>query len=186
MPDLNQRFGYIKQTPLMVLIENGMTDLAEYLIKEKNIDLTITDENLQSALHYACENAEEEIAWLVIERMKHDLEYLNQLDGDAMSPLIYAVQSGCTATVGKLLQLKVEWRYKYDEDKEQMCALLEANSVDLFDEFKLRLFSTYLVQIEKKREQLAIVNKAIENSNLEVLDNILPRYTYVSHYRPIN
>jgi hypothetical protein len=180
LPDLNQRFGYLKQTPLMITIENCMTDLAEYLIKEKKVDLTVVDENEQSALHYACENDEEEIANIIIEQMKDDSDYLNQLDGDAMSPLIFAVQNCCTSTVAKLLSLNVAWRYTYDGGNEKMMsALLEANDVSIFKEFQTRLSSAYWKYIEKSKEQSAIVNRALENSNLEILKEILPQYRYV-------
>jgi ankyrin repeat protein len=185
LPDLNQRFGYLKQTPLMITIENCMTDLAEYLIKEKKVDLTVVDENEQSALHYACENDEEEIANIIIEQMKDDSDYLNQLDGDAMSPLIFAVQNCCTSTVAKLLSLNVAWRYTYDGGNEKMMnALLEANDVSIFKEFQTRLSSAYWKYIEKSKEQSAIVNRALENSNLEILKEILPQYSLENYFTP--
>jgi ankyrin repeat protein len=162
----------------MVIIENGLTELAKYLIKEKKVDLTIVDDNAQSALHYACEYDEEEVACIIIDLMKHNRDYLDQLDGDAMAPLIFAVQHGSIKTVAKLLELNVTWHYTYDNG-EEMSALFESNDVRIFREFKDRLSSAYWKYIEKSNEQAEIVNRALENSNIEILEEILPQYSYV-------
>ncbi len=173
LPDLNRRFGYVKQTPLMIAIENGMTDLAKNLIQEKKVDLAVADDNFQTALHYACENGEDELADLIIGLKKQDHAYLDQSDGDAITPLIYAVQTNCAKAVAKLISLKVTWNYEYDEG-ESLSAVLEANDVEMLQVFQGDP-SKYWDYVEKRRNEF--VYRAVENCHIELVEEFLPQYS---------
>ena len=158
----------------MVVIENGMTELAKYLIQEKKVDLGVANDNSQTALHYACENGNDEVACIIIDLKKQDVDYLDQSDGDALTPLIHAVQNSCVKAVAQLLRHKVTWNYKYDEGGQSLSAVLEANDKKVLQQFQGDP-SQYWGYVEKQRN--ALVYRAVESGNIELVKEFLPQYS---------
>ncbi|XP_030061393.1 serine/threonine-protein phosphatase 6 regulatory ankyrin repeat subunit A [Microcaecilia unicolor] len=90
------------KTPLMMAAENGQTNAVEVLVSSAKADLTLQDNNKNTALHLACSKGHETSALLILERIT-DRSLINATNTALQTPLHVAARNGLTVVVQELL-----------------------------------------------------------------------------------
>lgn len=90
------------KTPLMMAAENGQTNAVEVLVSSAKADLTLQDNNKNTALHLACSKGHETSALLILEQIS-DRNLINATNSALQTPLHVAARNGLTVVVQELL-----------------------------------------------------------------------------------
>lgn len=89
-------------TALMTAAENGQTAAVEFLLYRGKADLTVLDENKNTALHLACSKGHEKCALMILAETQ-DLGLINATNSALQMPLHIAARNGLASVVQALL-----------------------------------------------------------------------------------
>uniref|UniRef100_A0A452SSU2 Ankyrin repeat domain 52 n=1 Tax=Ursus americanus TaxID=9643 RepID=A0A452SSU2_URSAM len=90
------------RTALMTAAENGQTAAVEFLLYRGKADLTVLDENKNTALHLACSKGHEKCALMILAETQ-DLGLINATNSALQMPLHIAARNGLASVVQALL-----------------------------------------------------------------------------------
>ncbi|KAG8510254.1 Serine/threonine-protein phosphatase 6 regulatory ankyrin repeat subunit C, partial [Galemys pyrenaicus] len=90
------------RTALMTAAENGQTAALEFLLYRGKADLTVLDENKNTALHLACSKGHEKCALMILAEIQ-DLGLINATNSALQMPLHIAARNGLASVVQALL-----------------------------------------------------------------------------------
>ncbi|ORX53769.1 ankyrin [Piromyces finnis] len=167
------------ETPLILAIQSGNKNTVKYLIERKpDINLSLTDYNELTYLHYACKYGLEDLVKYLIEEKSMDI---NSQDKYGMALLMYAIGSKNENVAKYLIERKSDIDIK-DENRwsclhyackyrleDLVKYLIEEKSMDINSQDKYGM--TLLMYVIQRKDQNMIKYLIERKPDIDIIDN---------------